>query len=84
MYAVIVVPKAKKELARLSRDYQERVALAINMLGENPYIGKKLEGKLQGAWTFRVWPYRILYRIEREIVTVTVLRIAHRQGVYKK
>ncbi|OGJ62123.1 hypothetical protein A3A67_05640 [Candidatus Peribacteria bacterium RIFCSPLOWO2_01_FULL_51_18] len=83
MYSVKLRPKARKELARLSREYQERIAIAIDTLSENPFIGKKLEGKFRGAWTLRVWPYRIIYKIDQVTITVEVLKIRHRQGVYK-
>jgi mRNA interferase RelE/StbE len=59
------------------------VLAAISILQENPFAGKKLQGDYEGAWSLRVWPYRILYTIHQEIVTVTVLRVGHRQGVYK-
>ena len=84
MYAVRLLPKARKELLRLPRGHQERLGSAIDALCENPFVGKKLEGKFQGAWTLRAWPYRIIYTIDRQIVTVTVLHIGHRQGVYRK
>ncbi|MFH0851683.1 MAG: type II toxin-antitoxin system RelE/ParE family toxin [Candidatus Peregrinibacteria bacterium] len=83
MYSVELRPKARKALARLPREHQERIAVAIDTLSEDPFIGKKLEGKFRGAWTLRVWPYRIIYRIDRRVIAVEVLNIGHRQGVYK-
>lgn len=83
MYSVELRPKARKELARLPREHQRRIGVAIDMLSEDPFIGKKLEGKFRGAWTLRVWPYRIIYRVDQRTITVEVLKIGHRQGVYK-
>lgn len=82
MYRVEVKKKAKKEIQALPKKDQERIISAFDVLRENPFTGKRLEGKYEGAWTFRVWPYRIIYTINRNIVTVTVLRVGHRQGVY--
>ena len=62
---------------------RRRVDATIDVLRENPFAGKRLEGEFEGTWSLRVWPYRILYTIHQEIVTVTVLRVGHRQGVYK-
>ena len=84
MYHVELLPKARKELARLPQKHQKRIGAAIDILGDNPFAGKKLEGDFRGAWTLRAWPYRIVYTIEKHIITVKVLKIAHRQGVYKK
>lgn len=75
--------RAKKEMKALRKKDQQRVIAAFVVLRENPFVGKKLEGKYGGAWSLRVWPYRIIYTIDRKIVTVTVLRVAHRQGAYK-
>jgi mRNA interferase RelE/StbE len=83
MYAVVIKKRAKKEIADLSKKDQQRVLAALSVLRENPFAGKKLQGDYEGAWSLRVWPYRILYTIHLEIVTVIVLRVGHRQGVYK-
>ena len=62
---------------------RRRINAAIDMLRENPFAGKKLQGEHEGTWSLRVWPYRIIYVIQRDIITVTVLRVGHRQGVYQ-
>lgn len=83
MYRVEVKKRAKKEIAALPKKEQQRVVAAFDVLRENPFAGKKMQGEYEGAWSLRVWPYRILYTIHQEIVTVTVLRVGHRQGIYK-
>jgi len=83
MYIVEVNKKAKKEIERLPTKDRQRVLKALQVLWENPFVGKKLEGEYEDVWTLRVWPYRILYVIYRERVTVVVIRVGHRQGVYK-
>lgn len=84
MYTVVVKRKAEKEIDALQRKERKRVIDAFNVLRDNPFVGKKLEGEYEGARVLRVWPYRIIYTIHREIVTVAVLRVAHRQRVYGK
>ena len=83
MYVVEVKKKAKKEIAALPKKDRQRIIAAFEILRENPFAGKRLEGKYEGAWSLRVWPYRIIYTIHQDIVTVTVLRVGHRQGVYQ-
>jgi len=82
-YRIIIDSQARKDMKKLSADIQRRVSAAIDILRENPFAGKRLKGDLIGLWTLRVWPYRILYIVERKIITVTVLEVAHRQGVYQ-
>lgn len=83
MYKVKIKKKAMKELLRLPEKDQERVIKAFDLLRENPFAGKKLHGDAEGSWTLRIWPYRIIYIVQQDIVTVTVVRVGHRQGVYK-
>jgi len=74
--------KAEKELARLSSRHQKRVLAALPVIAEDPFIGKKLEGKLAGIYSYRVWPYRIIYKPYRKFLIVIIVRIGHRQGIY--
>ena len=82
-YKVIVLKRAEKERRKLPPKDQERVLQALVSLETDPFRGKQLHGDYEGAWAIRVWPYRIIYTIDQKIVTVTVLKIGHRQGVYK-
>ena len=82
MYTVEIKKRAKKELEGSPKKEQRRILGAFEVLRVNPFSGKMLEGKYEGAWSFRVWPYRIIYTIQKERVTVTVIRIGRRQGVY--
>ncbi len=43
---------------------------------------KAIQGTRQG-WRYRVGSYRILVRIEETELVVEVVRVGHRQGVYK-
>jgi mRNA interferase RelE/StbE len=83
IYQVFVVRCAQKQAQRLPKKDQKRVAAAIDSLESDPFRGKQLNGDYEGKWSLRVWPYRIVYTIERKIVTVTVLRIGHRKDVYR-
>lgn len=83
MYHLEVKKRAAKEIAALQKKDKQRVLEALDTLRENPFVGKKLEGDYQGSWSLRVWPYRIIYLIDRKVVTVWVLRVKHRQGAYK-
>jgi addiction module RelE/StbE family toxin len=55
---------------------------ALEGLREDPYAGKKLQGELYGLYSLRVWPYRIIYMVEKRIITVTVVAIGQRKDVY--
>lgn len=84
MFHVQIKSKACKQLHKLDKKNQRRIVACIDQLSTEPHLGKRLEGKLSGYWSIRVWPYRIIYTIEKKIVTVTVVAIGDRKDIYKK
>lgn len=84
MYRLQIRPSTKKTLRKLPTKDQDRIRATIRSLREKPYEGKKLRGDHDGRYAIRCWPYRIIYTIEKKIVTVTVLHIGHRRDAYKK
>lgn len=83
-FTVVVPKKVQKEIDKIDSRYRSRLLTALILLAANPYIGKKLEGKHECEWSYRAWPYRILYEIRKKELVVLVIHIGHRQGVYKK
>ncbi len=81
---VVLKRKAEKQFARLPEKDRRRVFAALQGLREDPWQGKKLQGELSGLYSLRVWPYRIVYTIERKIVTVTIVAIGQRKDIYRK
>lgn len=72
--------KLDKNVARQIIDYLET---KVAPLDDPTSIGKALSGPLATFWRFRVGDYRIICHIDNSLVTVVVLRIAHRSKVYK-
>ena len=83
-YKVIIAKSAAKSLNALPKKFQVRVIGVIDLLSENPYppASKKLKGR--DGYRIRTNDYRILYTIENEILTVTVVAVGHRKEIYKK
>jgi len=75
--------KAQKELDKIPVQYQKRIAVALPIIAADPFIGKKLDGRLTGLYSYQIWPYRIIYKIYKKILLFVVIRIGHRQRVYK-
>ncbi|MCX6758770.1 MAG: type II toxin-antitoxin system RelE/ParE family toxin [Candidatus Nealsonbacteria bacterium] len=59
-----------------------RALAAFSVIANDPYAGKKLEGRHLGQWSMRIWPYRIIYSIHKNELLVIVIAIGHRQGIY--
>ncbi|MGH2727190.1 MAG: type II toxin-antitoxin system RelE family toxin [Actinomycetota bacterium] len=82
---LLVSPSADRVLSRLP----EKAAAAIVefMLGpllENPRrVGHALRRELEGLWSARRGPYRVIYEIVDSERRVHVLRVEHRSDVYR-
>lgn len=85
IYTVIWTDKAKKMLKSLDRTAIIFIINKVeNYLVLDPYgLGKRLEHELKGFWTFRCWPYRVVYKIEEDKVLIEVFGVDHRKGNYK-
>ena len=79
---VIFSKDAKRQHNRLPQSDQKKVRKKLAVLEQDSLLGKKLTGEFEGVRSLRVWPYRILYEINKKTKRVEVLMIAHRQGVY--
>jgi mRNA interferase RelE/StbE len=83
-YKVVLKRSAGKELESLPEKDRTRAISALRGLAADPFQGKKLQGNLAGLYSLRVWPLRIIYQVSQKMVTVTVVAIGHRQGVYQR
>lgn len=83
-YLVKITSKAQKELKKVSNPYQHKIILAIKELAINPMPTgvKKLQGKIN-QYRVRVADYRIIYEVHGGEMIILVVKIAHRQSVYR-
>ena len=80
----LVIPKGvQRDLNKIKGKANAKIISALVSLAKNPYLGKKLQGKHKTEWSYRVWPYRIIYQIRKKELVILIIRISHRQGVYK-
>lgn len=87
MYKIVLTNTAKKEYKYLHKTNEsvfKRVRNALLSLSKDPTQGKPLKLSLKGKWSYRVGVYRIIYAIEKKILTVYVLDIGHRREIYRK
>ena len=84
MYALFIKRSAERDLRRLSHALFERVNERILALRDDPRPPgtRKLTGALEG-WRVRAGDYRILYQVDDDARTVTIVRVKHRREVYR-
>ncbi|PIQ78353.1 type II toxin-antitoxin system mRNA interferase toxin, RelE/StbE family [Candidatus Peregrinibacteria bacterium CG11_big_fil_rev_8_21_14_0_20_46_8] len=83
MFKIVYSDEARKSLRKLPKIHLKRIFRAIDVLKTEPHAGKKLQGELLEIYSIRAWPYRILYRLFKKEITILILDIGHRQGIYK-
>lgn len=83
MYRVFLSRIAEKDLVKVDKENKPRIFAALFDLRRDPYLGKKLEGKFCECYSLRVGQYRIIYKIHKARLTILIIRIGPRQGVYK-
>jgi mRNA interferase RelE/StbE len=85
MYKVVINKKIFKSLDKISVTYLLSIKETINDLANDPrpfgYI--KLSG-FENMYRIRIGVYRIIYSIEDDILTIEVIKIDHRDSVYKE
>lgn len=84
-YQLRVSAPARRTLARIPVAHATAVVeLMRGDLSEAPHrVGKPLHDELASRYAARRGPYRIVYRIDDETLTVDVERIDHRADVYR-
>lgn len=81
-----VSERALKELRKLGPDASRRILSyldeRIKGVADPRQHGKVLRGELGDYWRYRVGDYRILCKIEDEVLIVLVVKVGHRRDVY--
>lgn len=82
-YQVEFKAEAQKSLARLPKKVQRRIQGVITTLESNPLppVAKKLTGR--DAYRIRVSDYRIIYTVNKNVLTIAVVAIGHRRDIYR-
>lgn len=84
MYKVVLTKSAEKELIKIPKVYSKNIVKHLVELIETPRPDgcKKLAG-YNDIYRIRVGIYRIIYRIEDDILYIEVIKIGHRKDVYQ-
>jgi len=82
-FKIFIKKSAQKEIRNLSKHDLKAILKKLKVLANNPrpFGCKKLSSK---EWyRIRCARYRIIYIIEEDILTIFVLKVAHRKDVYR-
>ncbi|MHB8763180.1 MAG: type II toxin-antitoxin system RelE family toxin [Deferrisomatales bacterium] len=83
-YRIDFTPGAARQFRKLPAEVRRRLEPVIQALADDPRPAgsKKLAGEERG-YRVRMGDYRVLYRLEDDVLVVLVIRIGHRREVYR-
>jgi mRNA interferase RelE/StbE len=83
-WEVLVTPPARRHIDRLPVSVAAAVIETLDAIASNPRrLGKPLRFELEGRWSARRGPYRIIYRIDDATRSAAILAVGHRADVYR-
>ena len=84
-YTVVLKPAAERALKKIAQPTLRRIAKAIDNLGTDPRPSgvTALQGE-PGLLRIRVGDHRIIYIVRDDVLTVLVVTVGHRRGVYQR
>jgi len=84
LYKIEFLKTAEKKFYRLPKQIQERMAKKLEDLKTDPYpSGVKALKNGQGRLRLRVGDYRIIYRVENDILVILIITVGHRKNIYR-
>ncbi len=82
-YKILIKKSVEKDLLIIPKKDVKKILKIIKSLAENPYPSNMKKLSHQEKYRIRYRQYRILYQIENEILTIYIIKIAHRKDVYQ-
>lgn len=86
VWSVEYNPEARSQLRRLDRQTSRRIAAYMDQVGAlaNPrHRGEALTGQWAGHWRYRIGDYRVICRIQDDVLRILVVRVGRRDQVYR-
>ena len=85
-YEIFIKPSARKELQRVGTKHdRQKVVAAIQGLASEPRpIGSQKLVGTDHCFRIRAGDYRIIYEIVDVVLSVTVIRVAHRKDACRR
>ena len=82
-YKIQVKKSAEKELGKIPKKELLEILEKIKSLSNDPHPTGSIKLTNQEKYRVRVGNYRILYKVEDNILTVFVVKVGHRKDIYR-
>ena len=84
-YRILIRDTVLRDIRKWPRVVVEHLRSRILQLAENPFPPdfEKMQG-YDHVYRIRAGKYRILYRVEKDVLIITVIKIGHRKDIYRQ
>lgn len=86
MYKVVMTEKVVKALQTIPKADVDKFMRKIAIIAKNPYASLSFVKRLKNSqnFRFRFGSYRGVYNVSDNILTITVIDVAHRKDIYRR
>ena len=86
MYKVVMTEKVVKALRTMPKSDVDKFFQKLNVIAKNPYADLPFVKRLKNSqnFRFRFGDYRGVYKINDDILTITIIDTAHRKDIYRR
>lgn len=84
-YSIIIAPRGRRSIRRLSRDTQARVTTVVDGLAKQPRpANSEIIAGIDDHRRIRIGDYRVIYEVSDVRLEVTIHYVGHRREVYDR
>ena len=82
-YKVIFTKSVKKDFRKIPKLEVSKILNEIEELAKNPRSSKSKKLKGEKLYRWRVGNYRVIYDIQDNVMLIFVLKLGHRNDIYR-
>jgi len=83
VYRLLYSETSRDQIRSLHPQIKPIVKSHIQILKENPYVGKVLESELSGYYSLKMRRFRVIYEIGHQNHIVQIHYVGHRKDIYE-
>ena len=83
VYRLLYSETSRDHIKSLHPQIKPIVKSHIQILKENPYVGKGLERELSGYYSLKMRRFRVIYEIDHQNHIVHIHYVGHRKDIYE-
>ena len=82
-YKLQIKKSAEKELRKIPKKELIKIINKIQNLSEDPHPVGSIKISNQEKYRLRIGNYRVLYKVEDNILTIFIIKVGHRKDIYR-